>query len=231
MEGYSLTAFEELYLVQKENGKEKELKVAEHKDINDGSQTVEIYQDLKIKKKVTGNLGDLSKVFEYTAEFSGLVPGQAYTVEGFDGKVFNADQSGNAVIPLKLTDGRSVTIKKLPKGAKYQITEAPSEHAAEFRVFPEDKADKDAVIVQASGSNSEDVTKELSTALETVDLFDGTVVISWENNRDLAALTGIGGIDYGVYAASLAVLPALALIIVRRRRAYTAEDGARRAEA
>ena len=43
--------------------------------------------------------------------------------------------------------------------------------------------------------------------------------------------TGIGGIDYGVYAASLAVLPALALIIVRRRRAYTAEDGAHRAEA
>lgn len=231
MEGYSLTAFEELYLVKKENGTESELKVAEHKDINDGSQTVEIYQDLKIKKKVTGNLGDLSKVFEYTAEFSGLVPGQAYTVEGFDGKVFNADQSGNAVIPLKLTDGRSVTIKKLPKGAKYQITEAPSEHAAEFRVFPEDKADRDAVIVQASGSNSEDVTKELSTALETVDLFDGTVVISWENNRDLAALTGIGGIDYGVYAASLAVLPAIALIIVRRRRAYTAEDGAHRAEA
>ena len=231
MEGYSLTAFEELYLVQKENGKEKELKVAEHKDINDGSQTVEIYQDLKIKKKVTGNLGDLSKVFEYTVSFTGLVPGKSYTVEGFDGKVFNADQSGNAVIPLKLTDDRSVTIKKLPKGAKYQVTEASSDHEAGFRVFSEDMADKGAEIVQASGSNAEDVSKDLSTALETVDLFDGTVVIAWENNRDLAALTGIAGPDYKVYAAALAAFAVIALALAGRRREYTEEDGSDRVEA
>ena len=170
-------------------------------------------------------------MFEYTVSFTGLVPGKSYTVEGFDGKVFNADQSGNAVIPLKLTDDRSVTIKKLPKGAKYQVTEASSDHEAGFRVFSEDMADKGAEIVQASGSNAEDVSKDLSTALETVDLFDGTVVIAWENNRDLAALTGIAGPDYKVYAAALAAFAVIALALAGRRREYTEEDGSDRVEA
>ena len=215
MEGHSLTAFEELYLIRKEDGKDTEIPIAEHKDINDSSQTVEIFQDLKITKNVTGNLGDLSKVFEYTAEFTGLVPGRSYTVEGYDGKVFNADQSGNATIPLKLMDGRNITIKKLPKGAKYQITEAASDHVAEFKACSEDMADTGATIVLASGSNGEDAAKELSTALETVDIFDGTVVIAWENNRDLATVTAVQSY-LGIWAlATVLVLAGTAALLIK----------------
>ncbi len=218
MEGHSLTAFEELYMIRKEDGKEEENPVAEHKDINDSSQTVEIYQDLKIKKNVTGNLGDLSKVFEYTAAFTGLVPGQSYMVEGFDEKVFNADPSGNAEIPLKLMDDKSVVIRDLPKGAKYQITEASSDHVAEFRAFSEDMAEKGAKIVMESGSNGEDAAKELSTALETVDLFDGTVVVVWENNRDLATLTAVQSY-LGIWAlATVLVLAGTAILLIRHTK-------------
>lgn len=195
MTGHSITAFEELYIVDTSGGTEKETKVAEHKDItgNDETnpQTVGIYQDLKIRKNVTGNLGDLTKEFEYTAEFTGLDPGKAYTVEGDDEKTFMADASGNASAALKLKDGQEAVIRKLPKGATYMVTEAASDHVASYRVFSEDMADKGAKIVRAEDSSGARAAEALATETETADLFDGTVVIMWENNRDLASITGM----------------------------------------
>ena len=218
MAGHSMTAFEELYLVREDDGEDRETLIADHKDINDSAQTVEIYQDVRIKKNVTGNLGDLSKVFEYTAVFTGLVPGQSYAVEGYDEKVFNADPSGSATIPLKLMDDKSVTIRQLPKGAGYQITEAPSDHIAEFRAYSDDMADKGAKIVLTSASNGEDVAAELSTALETVDIFDGTVVIVWENNRDLATLTGVQSY-LGIRACAMVlVLAGMAALLIKHTK-------------
>ena len=218
MRGRSMTAFEELYIILKINGADKEIPVAYHKDINDKSQTVEIFQDLKIQKNVSGNLGDLTKVFEYTAEFSDLVPGHAYTVEGDDEKTFNADNSGKATVPIRLKDDQKVTIKQLPKNAKYRITEAPSDHVAEYKVFSEDMADKGARIVKLEGSNGEDAAKALSTALETVDMFDGTVVVLWENNRDLATLTAVRSY-LGIWAFALAlVLTVTAALIIKSKR-------------
>lgn len=216
MTGHSLTAFEELYLVESSAGTDKEILIAEHKDINDEDQTVGIYQDLKVKKNVTGNLGDLTKVFEYKAVFTGLVPDTAYTIEGDDTKTFMSDPSGKATVPIKLKDDESVTIRQLPKSSQYQITEKASDHVAEFKVFSEDMAEKGARIIQASGSNNEEASKTLSTALETVDLFDGTVVVLWENNRDLATLTAARSY-LGIWACStVLVLAALVILMVKR---------------
>ena len=71
-----------LPLVSKTGETDNETLVAEHKDINNKDQTVEVYQDLKVQNNVTGNLGDLKKEFEFTAEFTGLEPGKSYTAEG-----------------------------------------------------------------------------------------------------------------------------------------------------
>ena len=190
MQGNSMTTFEELYIVREDKNKSEEIQVTKNREKDDKNQELEIFQNLKVQNNVSGNLGDLSKAFNYTAEFTGLEAGMPYTVEGYDSKVFNADQSGNAMIPLKLKSGKSVTIKQLPKGAKYRITEEPSDHVAEFRVFSEDMADKGANILKNYGSN-EDAAKGLSTEFEVVDLFDGTVVVRWENNRDLATITAV----------------------------------------
>lgn len=219
MEGHSMTVFEELYAVSKDDGEDTETLAAEHKDLNDGSQTVEIYQDLKIGKNVSGNLGDLSKVFSFTAEFTGLVPGEAYTVEGFDEKVFNADQSGEATIPLKLKDDESVAIRQLPKGAGYRITEEASEHVSEFKAYSEDMEDNGAKIEQASGSNSADVEAALSTAPETVDMYDGTVVIAWENRRDLATVTAVQTY-LGIWALALAIVTAGTSMLLIKHTKY-----------
>jgi hypothetical protein len=218
MQGHSMTAFEELYVVREVDGADKEILIAEHKDRNDTAQTVEIYHDLKIQKKVSGNLGDHAKAFDYSAEFTGLIPEQAYTVEGDDSKVFNADPNGKARVPLKLGDGQSLTIKMLPKSAQYRITEAASDHVAEFKVFSEDMGGKGAVVTKASGSNKAKAAKDLSTAFETVDLFDGTVVVAWENSRDLATVTAVQS-DFGIWACAMAVviMGIVMLLIIKRK--------------
>lgn len=219
MQGHSLTAFEELYIVEREDGTDKEILVAEHKDINDENQTVGMYQDLKVKKNVTGNLGDLSKVFEYSASFTGLVPDTAYKIEGDDEKTFMSDASGNATVPIELMDDQKVTICQLPKGAEYQITEKASDHVAQFKVFSEDMAKKGARIVQAEGKSAEDASRDLSTALETVDLFDGTVVVLWENNRDLATLTAVQSYT-GIWGSATALVLSAAITLLVKRRKY-----------
>ena len=228
IQGHSMTAFEELYLVSKTGETDKETLVADHKDINNKNQTVGIYQDIKIQKKVTGNLGDRTKEFEYIAEFTGLEPEQSYTVEGYDSKTFNADPSGNAVIPLRLMDDKSVTIKQLPKGAQYCITETASDHVARFEVFSENMADKGAKIAKASGSNEDDTEEDLTTAFETVDILDGTVVVAWENSKGqtlrIPPDTGDNSINSiliyaGMTLASAAALAAYAAISkIHKRR-------------
>ena len=221
MPGKSMTAFEELYIVRETEGKSEEIQVTDHREENSESRAVEIYQDLKVKNRVTGNLGDMTKAFGYTVEFTGLEPGKSYTVEGYDSKVFNADQSGNATIPLKLMCGKSVTILQLPKGAKYRITQEPSDHVAGFRVFSEDMADKGAKITQASG-NGEDAAKELSTAFETVDLLDGTVVVLWENNRDLATITAVQSY-FGIWAFAMVLVLAGLVMLIKKHNRYREE--------
>ena len=226
IQGHSMTAFEELYMVVKENGADKEIPVAYHKDLNDGKQTVEIYHDLIIQKKVTGNLGDRAKEFEYTAEFTDLVPNQSYAAEGDDEKVFNADVSGTATVPFRLRDGEKVTIKRLPKNSHYRITEAPSDHAAEYSVSSEDMAEAGARILQPEGDKYEDTGSALSTALETVDMFDGTVVVLWKNNRETAPLTGFAGINYLVYGSLIAILTSITIAVLRRHKRYCEENDA-----
>ena len=176
-----------------------------------------------MKKNVTGNLGDTTKKFEYTAEFAGLVPGQAYEVEGDDEKTFNADPSGRASIPFALADGQEVRIKQLPKGAQYRITEKASDHVAGFKVYSEDMADKGAKIVLPSGSNGNDAAKPLSTELETVDQFDGTVVVLWENNRDLATVTAVQSYS-GIWACGTAMAFAGLLMLILKRKKYREEQ-------
>ena len=220
MAGSSMTAFEELYIVKEVNGEEKEILIASHKDRNDSDQTVGVFQDIKVKKDVTGNLGDLTKVFEYKLEFTDLIPDTAYRIEGDDTKTFMSDASGKATVPVKLMDDQKAVVKQLPKGAKYRITEAASDHVAEFRAFSEDMADKGAKIVMASGSNDTEAAKALATALETVDLCDGTVVVLWENNRDLATLTAVQSYT-GIWACAMApVLAGIVMLLIRRRK-YT----------
>jgi len=226
MYGHSMTAYEELYVIENINGKDTEIKVAEHKDrsgdASTNPQTIEIYHDLKVQKNVTGNLGDLTKIFEYTVAFTDLVPNTEYKVEGDDAKTFKAGADGKATLELKLADDQEVVIKQLPKSATYVVTEAASDHIAQYKMFSEDMAKKGAKIVTKEANNGAEAAKILATAKETVDLFDGTIVVLWENNRDIATLTGVQTY-LGIWAAALALVLAGIVTILARRRKYSAE--------
>ena len=145
-----------------------------------------------------------------------------YKVEGDDSKTFRAGADGKASVELILADDESVTIRQLPKSATYVMTEAASDHISQYKMFSEDMEKKGSKIVMKEANNGAEAAKILATAKETVDLFDGTIVVIWENNRDLATLTGVQTY-LSIWAAALAVVLAGAAVILARRRRYSAE--------
>ena len=163
-----------------------------------------------------------------------------------DGKSFTADSNGEASFKVNLKDGDILVLNALPMNASYQFTELESDHVAQYNIVSTNK--RTAELIDRGRRNGEtavfteegytpggtganyrgkantDSNQSLSTEVEFVDRFDGTVTVIYRNNRDLATLTGIAGLDYMVYAAALAVLSALAFAIIRRRREYADED-------
>ena len=163
-----------------------------------------------------------------------------------DGKSFTADSTGEVTFKVNLKDGDILVLNSLPMSASYQVTELASDHVAQYNIVSTNKRVSTPIL---RGRNRNDVAQfteqghtpggtdavhlgkantdsnmPLATEVEFVDRFDGTVTIIYRNNRDLATLTGIAGLDYMVYAAALAVLSGLAIVIVRRRREYADED-------
>ena len=77
--------------------------------------------------------------------------------------------------------------------------------------------DDSAKIKVREADNAGEAEKILATAEETIDIADGTLVVLWENNKDMATLTGGAGPDYPVYAAVLALLVIASVMIIRKR--------------
>lgn len=182
-------------------------------------------QDIEIVKNVTGNLGDVTKQFEFTLTMTGLEPGVAYTTSGNGTLVsasvgtcdttagtITADASGNATVLVKLSDDKNFKVEGLPVGAQYAVNEAASDHEASYAVTADGS---NPTIAQASGANAADNTA-LATATETVNTDDGTVTVTYTNDRDLTTITGIPTYLMGGIAMALAAL--VALFAVRKRR-------------
>lgn len=166
-----------------------------------------------------------------------------------DGKSFTTDSTGSVSFKVKLRDDDILVLNALPRSASYKVKEQASDHVAQYNiissnlgggnddtpsmrkvslrevpVFTETGHTPGGTDAAHLGKANTDANKELSTETEFVDRYDDTVTIIYQNNRDLATLTGIAGLDYMVYAAALAMLSAAAFIIVRRRREYAEED-------
>lgn len=166
-----------------------------------------------------------------------------------DGKSFTTDSTGTVSFKVKLRDDDVFVINSLPRSASYQIKEQASDHVAQYNIVSSnpgfDYADIPAVKTRSTGEYpvftetghtpggtdaahlgkaNADANTALSTETEFVDRYDDTVTVIFSNNRDLATLTGITGLDYMVYAAALAILSLIVTVIVRRRREYAQEE-------
>jgi hypothetical protein len=153
-----------------------------------------------------------------------------------DGKSFTTDSTGAVSFKVKLKDDDVFVINSLPRSASYQVKEQASDHVAQYNITSSNKGTSEKAVFAETGHTpggtdaahlgkaNADANAELSTETEFVDRYDETVTILFQNNRDLATLTGISGLDYMVYAAALSLLTIIAVMIVRRRREYAEED-------
>ncbi|MBR0400526.1 MAG: hypothetical protein IJH95_06920 [Mogibacterium sp.] len=201
-------------------------------------------QDIVIKNRVTGNLGDKSKKFEYTVSLTGLEPDRRYTTdqaaqfispalrtkgsveisqENGDkgsyssiGRSFTSNDDGELSFKLKLASGGVLVLNALPAGAKYTIEQGPADHIASYEMTS--TAGSPQII--AASKNNEHTDLSLSTEEETIDRADETVVISFRNHRDLVTPTGLpyhGDLAY-VMTAILMAAVILSVFGIRRRR-------------
>ena len=205
-----------------------------------------VTRDVVLKKNVTGNLGDLTKVFEFTITLTGLGSGYTYvtnraaaetgdmgTVEltsvspgtKNSGTSFTASESGQATLQVRMKDDDVFVINDLPLTAQYTIREAASDHVAKYGITSSNTStgSEVAVFASAKGTNSTTSNQALTTATETVDRFDNTVTVLFTNNRDLATITGVPGMDYMVWIIAALLLAAAAVMIRRRQKHYDAE--------
>lgn len=139
-----------------------------------------------------------------------------------DGKSFTSSAEGTATFKVKLRDDEILVLNALPRSASYQITEAASDHVPQYDIVSTNQAagGNAPVIVKSADKTIKASNTALSTGLEFVDRYDGTVTIVYQNNRDLATVTGVPGLDYMIYTAAILILAAAAYAIVRRGRRY-----------
>lgn len=150
--------------------------------------------DVVVTNNVTGNLGDITKEFEYTVTITGLEKNKEYTtgisaqdkteqnvttsgadilsVTGgkgtidSDGKTFRSDAEGNATFMIKLADDEVIVFNALPATAKYTVEEHSSDHIASF-TSESTENDTWVMSLERKANNHSDMA--LSTATETVD--------------------------------------------------------------
>ena len=191
--------------------------------------------DLILKKKVTGNLGDLTKEFEFTVKLEGLAPGKEYEKAAEQSitapvKAFKADAAGEAELHLKLKGGEEVCIPGLPEGAAYRITEAASDHVASYRLaaeqietesLAEDVGAAGPAFAKEADTNGFLSDLSLATERETVDPGEKIVRVTFTNNRDLSPLTGIPA--RGLFLAVCLAMICLALTVYQWKKTRRGE--------
>ena len=195
-----------LYLVVtvvEENGKKRIAAVhceGSH-EANASSKTdtfVNTYESgtLAVDKKVTGNLGDKSKYFKVTVEFtaaSGETINSTITYSGGKyGETETAITNNKAEIEIK--NGDTVTFTNVPEGVTWKVTEDDYTAAAN------------------GGYDAATYSKQTDTMTA-----GGKATCTITNNKEITPDTGVI-LQYAPYIAILAVVLAGAIMMIIRRR-------------
>lgn len=130
--------------------------------------------DVTLIKKVSG-IADENTEYPFRVEFSNLVPNRIYATSKH-GFTFNSDNTGHALVDLKLKKDQSITFEELPINATYQVTELAGTYTSKYELSDNRGINK---FNSENGLNEEE-NKDLSTAIETVDA-DENVSITFTN--------------------------------------------------
>lgn len=161
---------------------------------------------LAISKTVTGNLGDRSKYFEVTVEFTAPagdtvredinISGSSHTsnqtvVKGVDNYAWDQTQT----VTLKIKHGETITFSNIPYGVTYRVTE-------------NDYTDAGYDAAEYAGTDVENDEWKLDSASETVSI---------TNNKNSKVDTGIS-VDSLPYIVILAAVVVCLVAFVARKR-------------
>lgn len=119
--------------------------------------------DVTLIKKVSG-IADENTEYPFRVEFSNLGPNQTYATSEH-GFTFDSDNTGHALVDVKLKKDQSITFEELPVNATYQVTELAGTYTSKYELSDSKGINK---INSENGLNEEE-NKDLSTAVETVD--------------------------------------------------------------
>lgn len=150
--------------------------------------------DVVVTNNVTGNLGDITKEFEFKVTITGLEKNKTYTTsdnaqdktvkhqtsQGADlitiaggkgtvdptARTFTSDSDGNATFMIKLKDDEVMVFNALPATATYTVEELASDHIASF-TSESTEPDTWVMVLKEKANNHSDTA--LSTATEVVD--------------------------------------------------------------
>ena len=145
---------------------------------NTKSYTEEDNNSFRIKKLVKGNYELEDHEFELIISLIGLRVGQTYSLS--DGTEFTADNYGRAIVRITLGNNDEVTVKDIPIGAEYRITEPAGSYISSYII--ENSADE-GEIFQSSGNNTT-AERALSTLTETVDKGED-ILVTFTNTLDI----------------------------------------------
>lgn len=166
-------------------------------------------QNLEFGKEVTGNDGDKTKPFEFTLAITGANPNTTYTVvaDG-DGNAssFTTNANGAATYTCNLTDGQYVTVKGLPAGASYSLTEEADGYTSTEGIVAEEGKDGVAYSDSVSGT-----------------IANADVKTGYTNTQERIIPTGVL-LTIAPFAIGLLLFGAIVVFIIskRRRLAYDA---------
>lgn len=130
--------------------------------------------DVTLVKKVSG-IADENTEYPFRVEFSNLGPNQTY-ITSEHGFTFDSDNTGHALVDVKLKKDQSITFKELPVNATYQVTELAGTYTSKYELSDIRGINK---FNSENGLNEEE-NKDLSTAVETVDA-DENVSVTFTN--------------------------------------------------
>ncbi len=191
-------------------------------DKSDGFVNRYVSCDLEFGKEITGNQGARDKYFEFTLNITGAAENASYAVDisaaeaasgstdatiaanrGKDNPVqINTDASGAASVKYYLCDGQYITVKGLPKGASYSLTENKEDYVSAEGISAE---------LGRGGKAYED---PLSGTLGSADIGTG-----FTNTRNGVVPTGLISMALpGTAAAGLGAVGLFALAAGRKHR-------------
>ena len=178
----------------------------DNKTIAAGMNTVEVTNkfaykgSLVISKTVTGNYGDMvNDEFKFTITID-----KAFESSDLGGKLIN---KGDNTYEATLKHGESVTLKDIPYGARYTVTETVSGYSA-----------KNTLTEKFNGGaiDGEAKTNESNTRTDTLDHTTEELVFTNTNDHEIP--TGVS-LDTLPYVLVLALAGAgLVMMIARKRR-------------